>query len=1091
MKYPIYPPDIKGIAPFRVPSTKIMVDPSDPGRIGAKSYNAFKPILSVKYFVHSPEIPLLKYSMSFVNKDKTFYLPPLFHKAQETQVLNESMTLIQKHKTFYTPPLFSKFQESNNSKITLDVRDTEGITFLSSLTRDLESSSTSICDVYTSLDGSTISAFFDDSMAVAPASPAGFIVAVNGNNAAVTAVVQNVNNNHEYDLTLDTPVEQGQTVTLSYSSAAGVQSLGGVALVSFTNVEAVNNVPYAGGIDQYTTLLLHCNGPNGCVIFSDSSQSQHIITASNGAQTSTTEAEFGTSSAFFNGSNSYLSTPSSDDFVFDTLDFTLDACVYLNAMPAEDSWPGSWSSCMQVLGVGTPGLGDGCEIVLGATQIILQSNDNEIIHGPHGISTGAWHHVAVTNNEGTFRLFVDGVIVATATFSGSMGTGSNFYLGSETGQGAWLNGYITEARVSRGIARWTANFTPPTEPYYSSSPPVVSNVSTSTDGSTIAVVFSKPMDTVPMAPAGFTATVAGSAVSIASIAFDSNNNSNNEYVLTLATPVDGYNQTVTLSYDSTAGVQSQDGVALASFSNLTVTNGMPYVSPVDEYTTLMLHCDGLNGGTTFYDSSPSPNVVTVNGSVCTDTSTKEFGTASASFIGGYGNLSIPGNAGFDFGVGDFTIECWLNTENAVSNNTIFAYGGDGSGSGVYAFRSAWNGNVPSFGFDPGSSGPGIILSVPIAINSWHHFAVARNSDILYMFVDGIIVSTLNIGTYSVPIPGNYTFYVGSNGGYTGGWFWDGHVDEFRVSKGIARWTTNFTPPLAPYLSLSTVNTNQIPMTIDNTSGPALSAYQNMISIDTTDLINTGKMRSDCGDIYVVDSDGATPLPFWINPITVNTPTTMLYVKRDMAAGEVATIYVQHGDLNATTTASGANTFEFFDDFSEGLSQWTAVGNVSVSGDGVEVGPGPIGHNCDLTSLVSVQTANTITEVDVRPVSTSDGWQGRINLQYVSLLDVGIGSPGDSNLYLSKLTSNANQYYQIPVVGEWRTLRLTNSPTEAIAEDVTKGVSCSLTQNDGSVTAAPINLYSGYGNGNDFRNIRVSKYTATTPNISVGADELIS
>ena len=90
---------------------------------------------------------------------------------------------------------------------------------------------------------------------------------------------------------------------------------------------------------------------------------------------------------------------------------------------------------------------------------------------------------------------------------------------------------------------------------------------------------------------------------------------------------------------------------------------------------------------------------------------------------------------------------------------------------------------------------------------WYHIAVVRNGINFYIFVNGVSQSlTVNtpIGTNDV---GNVdsTLYVG--GLAPSSFYFNAWIDELRISKGIARWTTNFTPPSAPYDSQTPGVTN--------------------------------------------------------------------------------------------------------------------------------------------------------------------------------------------------------------------------------------------------------------------------------------------
>ena len=77
------------------------------------------------------------------------------------------------------------------------------------------------------------------------------------------------------------------------------------------------------------------------------------------------------------------------------------------------------------------------------------------------ISTNTWYHIAVVDNNGTQTIYVDGVSKATGTSSGATQyTFAN--IGSRPANNWWYTGYIDDFRITSGIARYTANFTPPT-----------------------------------------------------------------------------------------------------------------------------------------------------------------------------------------------------------------------------------------------------------------------------------------------------------------------------------------------------------------------------------------------------------------------------------------------------------------------------------------------------------------------------------------------------------------------------------------------------------------------------------------------------
>jgi hypothetical protein len=113
--------------------------------------------------------------------------------------------------------------------------------------------------------------------------------------------------------------------------------------------------------------------------------------------------------------------------------------------------------------------------------------------------------------------------------------------------------------------------------------------------------------------------------------------------------------------------------------------------------------------------------------------------------------------------------------------------------------------------------------------------------------------------------------------------------------------------------------------INNTQNPnTLTNYPILVTLDTQSLIFQGKMRSDCGDIRFIDSDG-TLLNYWIVPNTCNTTNTSIWVNVPfIPGGSIETIYLLYGNPNATSMSNGDSVFTFFEDFQNGTTGWTPV-----------------------------------------------------------------------------------------------------------------------------------------------------------------------
>ena len=201
--------------------------------------------------------------------------------------------------------------------------------------------------------------------------------------------------------------------------------------------------------------------------------------------------------------------------------------------------------------------------------------------------------------------------------------------------------------------------------------------------------------------------------------------------------------------------------------------------------SLLLHCDGTNGSTTFIDSTGN-NTMTAEGSAQVTTTGPKFGTGA--MVCASGNR-VRANAGslFDFGTGDFTIEAQVNpdagygtaTYNALigSLTTIYGWGLYVSNAGNVVFYNT--NNLDIFG---AVSSPG----------NWSHVAVSRASGTLRCFVNGTLSGSALTRTGAV---NSVATYLGVGWDYNvGNGYFIGKIDEVRVTKGVARYTSDFTAP---------------------------------------------------------------------------------------------------------------------------------------------------------------------------------------------------------------------------------------------------------------------------------------------------------
>ena len=212
--------------------------------------------------------------------------------------------------------------------------------------------------------------------------------------------------------------------------------------------------------------------------------------------------------------------------------------------------------------------------------------------------------------------------------------------------------------------------------------------------------------------------------------------------------------------------------------------------------SLLLHMDGTNGSTTFTDNSPSPKTVTAVGNVQISTAQSKFGGASGLFDGTGDWCQIANNAAFKFGSGDFTIEYWIYPTDLTSvkqhinpddgSNTSYAI--ITSGSSLLYYLSSVGGST----WDIAS---GVSIGT-VTLSTWQHIALVRNGNVFTPYLNGTAGTT----TTSSATLFDFTsvLRVGSQSTDLSPTPFQGYMDEFRITKGVARYTANFTPPTAAF-----------------------------------------------------------------------------------------------------------------------------------------------------------------------------------------------------------------------------------------------------------------------------------------------------
>jgi hypothetical protein len=259
-------------------------------------------------------------------------------------------------------------------------------------------------------------------------------------------------------------------LTLMAGATNGIQTVDGyMSNFRFVKGTAVYTSTFTPSTSPLTavanTNLLTCqtNQPDNNNIFIDNSTNNFLVTR-NGNTTQGTFSPYGALwSNYFDGTGDCLSL-SNSAMTLGSGDFTIEMWVYLNALPTSNDWPGAFNNCASLVSVGTLNAADGFNCIIGSTQMFCQNNDTKYGTALHGMVVGTWYHLAYVRSGNTIYFYVNGVQKGSVAFTGSIGTGAFTWIGCESGQGAYINGYMSNVRVVKGTALYTTTFTPSTSP---------------------------------------------------------------------------------------------------------------------------------------------------------------------------------------------------------------------------------------------------------------------------------------------------------------------------------------------------------------------------------------------------------------------------------------------------------------------------------------------------------------------------------------------------------------------------------------------------------------------------------------------------
>lgn len=252
------------------------------------------------------------------------------------------------------------------------------------------------------------------------------------------------------------PVYIGNSTT---TSVALTGFLSNVRMVKGTAVYTTAFTPPTAPLTAISGTSLLTNFINGAIF--DNAMMNDLETVGN-AQISTSVVKYGTGSIAFDGTGDYLDSGGSTvNFAFGTGNFTIEFWMYLNSTTQGhpiDFRPSGNNGAYPAL------------YITSNTLIYFVNSANRITSS--SLSTSTWYHVVICRSGTSTKMFING------TQDGSTYTDSTDYLcktngprigANDVGTGS-VNGYIDDLRITKGYARYTSNFTPPTAAFPNTGP---------------------------------------------------------------------------------------------------------------------------------------------------------------------------------------------------------------------------------------------------------------------------------------------------------------------------------------------------------------------------------------------------------------------------------------------------------------------------------------------------------------------------------------------------------------------------------------------------------------------------------------------
>lgn len=664
------------------------------------------------------------------------------------------------------------------------------------------------------------------------------------------------------------------TTSITGTFVAGNFGLGGSDVntqlpdVYMSNFRIVNTVVYTGNFTPPTR-------PFNSSIVSPSSTNIAAI------------PENATKSLLLNGSTQYITLPSDTAFTYGSGDWTIEFWAYVTGTAGnytiyDDRGPSGGNIIIYTQG--------------GNLLTFYNTFAGNAIASGSALSSGVWHHIAVSKVSGSTRMFLNGTQVSTTYTDGNTYTSGTPTIGRNSTTGGGGNhwpGSISNFRIIKGQGLFTGTFTPSTTSLTTTTVGHTgAGAATSLTG-TVSLLTCQGSTVIDSSPNNFTVTLVAAPTMVFSSLF-------------------GGVSTLVLACSDNRFIDRVTNAALPSLA----VNGVPSVSEFNPFNTSTTYLgSGYFNGTTDY-------------------------------------LTVPSNTAFGMGTGDYTLDAWVYLIAASASNQMiidFRSSTPATGQPVVYLNTS---RQPIFYLE-GSSNL-ITGSAALLLGAWYHIAVVKLSGTYTMYVNGISVGTaansVSVPTSGIKIGTDYTNIAA---------FFIGYISNLRIVKGTAIYTSAFAPTISSLTAISgtsllTLQTYQPPNNHSFFDGSnrnvAITKNGNPFAGSSTPFGDDWSTYFGGIDYYyhshienynLYNYDAV--IDFWINPTQIDTNSRGIVCHANNSGWTGWQVFISNGKINVETNVGVTTGIRLISTTEVQPGKWTYVKIVktfeiwTIYQDGINVG----------------------------------------------------------------------------------------------------------------------------------------------------------